>query len=196
MANSSLSLMALEEPVPNKNEIKNQLHHMLASKRFKAARNQADFLELVVMRALAGKKNPEWIIGRRLFGWKFKKDESTDVRVTASHLREKLVLYSENEGQEDPVSILLPKPPEDKSIRLSEGEAYTPIFAYNRNSEIAREYRLGLHFLSPKRPFELSNAMEQFKKVWQMKPQHVGAVIGMIEASCLLAFMGWGASAS
>lgn len=180
--------MTAEEPLPAPDEIKDQLDRMLASKRFKAARNQADFFELVVKRALAGKKTTEDIIGRKLFGPKFNKDLSTDVRVTASYLRMKLIQYSENEGRDDPITILLPKPSADKRINLPAGEAYRPIFAYNPHGAIAREYRLGVYFLTPKTPLEVGSAMEQFKKVLVLNPRHIGAHIGMLEAMCLSAF--------
>ena len=183
--------MVSEEAVPTADEIRIQLARMLASKRFKGAQNSADFLELVVTRALAGQRVTGAIIGKRIFKGKYKPTISSDVRVAANTLRKKLTLYRENEGRDDPIVIKLPDPPEDKRIKLPEGEAYRPLFAYNAESEIAKEYRLGLYFLSPKRPYELSNATEHFKNVGIKNPLHLGAYIGMIEAFCLLAFMGW-----
>jgi tetratricopeptide (TPR) repeat protein len=181
--------MASEGPVPRREEIRNQLARILASQRFKAARNPAAILELVVTRALDGKKTSEAIIGRKIFGPKFKKDESTDVRVTAVSLREKLDLYSKNEGSDDPVTILLPKPPKDRRVVLPMGEAYTPIFAYNRHSEIAREYVSGLFHLRPAAPFKINLAIEHFMKVLDLQPGHIEAGIGLAEAGLLYALL-------
>jgi len=180
--------MARGESTPTPDEIKNQLERMLASKRFLAAKNQSDFLELVVTRALAGKKSSETVIGKKLFGAKYQKDESSDVRVTATYLRQKIALYFENEGRYDPVNISLPTPSSDRRIKLRTGEAYSPIFAYNPNSAISKDYNLGVHFLTPRTAHDISNAMEQFHKVTAKNPNHLGAHIGMLEAMCFSAF--------
>lgn len=123
--------MTIGAESPTSIEIKSQLEHMLAGKRFKTAWSQAEFLELAVRRALEGKKTPGHIVAKTLFKEKFRKDESTDVRATANHLRATLKKYYTGEGHGDLVCIALPEPPEDKSIKLPEGEAYTPLFSYN-----------------------------------------------------------------
>src|ERR1022692_4765813 len=136
MPNPNESAPGDHEFQPSVQEIQQQLDRMLSSARFRGASNPADFLAFVVTRALKGKKSPEDIIGRNLLGAKFSKDVTTDVRVTAHHLRKALGKYYESEGAEDPVIIVLPNPPGDKSIRLPRGESYCPIFTYNRRNEI------------------------------------------------------------
>lgn len=180
-----------DEPIPSGTNIKQQLDSMLASTRFRNAPNPASFLRIVAMRALQGKKTTEDILGRELFGTKFQKDESTDVRVTASNLRKTLAKYYAAEGRDDLVIITLPEPPRDKSIKLPPGEAYKPSFVYNPGHEIARKYRLGRHYQNRKSPYELADAIEQFEKVIALQPHHVAAHIGVAESSCLLAFNGW-----
>ena len=175
------------EPAPTKDEITNQLERMLGRARFKGARNQADFLEFVVLRALAGKKSPEDIIGKRLFGQKFQKDESSDVRVTAKYLRQKIALYYEHEGRDDSVIIFFPPPPSDKRVKLPAGEAYTPRFRYNPNNAVSKDYQLGVYFLAPKTALDIYNAMARFQNVVNANPDHLGAHIGMLEAMCFSA---------
>src|SRR5580704_6917380 len=117
MGRSALQAMSSAEIIPAPEDIKAQLQRTLASKRFSTASNQKDFLVLVVNRALKGKKSSELVIAQALFP-KFIKDESTDVRVTASNLRKALAKYYAREGREDLVIIALPEPPPDKSIKL------------------------------------------------------------------------------
>ena len=118
---------------PTPSEIREQLARMVASARFRNAFNQSAFLKLVVERALQGKKTSGHVIAKVLFGEKFSKGESTDVRVTATNLRKTLKRYYATEGSEDLTIIALPNPPEDKSVKLTEGQAYTPGFSYNNH---------------------------------------------------------------
>ena len=111
---------------------------MLASTRFRNAPNRADFLKLVAQRALQGKKTPGHVVRTVLFSEKF----DTDVRQTADHLRATLKGYYASEGREDLVVIALPAPPKDKTVKLPEGEAYTPRFSYNA-SHPGQEFALG-----------------------------------------------------
>jgi hypothetical protein len=105
------------ELLPTKPEIEEQLQRMLSGKRFRNAKNQADFLALGVRRALGGKKTPGHIIAKELFPEKFQRAESTDVRVTASNLRQTLKRYYADEGIDDLVLIVLPEPPPDKKVK-------------------------------------------------------------------------------
>lgn len=169
-----------ESPTPT--EIKNQLECMLASKRFRNAPNQRDFLALAVNRALQGKKTPGHIVAKTLFKDKFVKDESLDVRVTASNLRATLKKYYVDEGHADLVHIALPDPPKDKSIKLPEGEAYAPIFSYNSTHPVSKEYKLGMYYLSRGMWDDYTKAQDHFKAVIRLAPQHIGSYIGLAEA--------------
>ena len=100
---------------------------MLATPRFKNAETQADFLELVVGRALQGKQTRGSDIAKALFEHK----DEINVRSNANHLRKTLERYYSQEGIEDLVLIALPKPPRERSVKLPEGVAYTPEFFYN-----------------------------------------------------------------
>ncbi len=180
------AMSANDEATPPTSEIVHQLERMLAGNRFAAAPNQADFLSLVVRRALKGKKTTEDIIGRELFGEKFTKDESTDVRVTASNLRKALRNYYGNDGREDRVMILLREPPRDKRIKLPPGEAYRPLFSYNPNHPESQKFRLGSHYLAQKSPEALSEALRYLHDVALTQTSHVPAHVGLVEALCAM----------
>lgn len=174
--------IGVESPTPI--EVRDQLARMLAGKRFKTAWSQAGFLELVVHRALEGKKTPGHIVAKTLFKGKFRKDESTDVRTTAINLRSSLKKYYGGEGRADLVRIALPDPPEDKSVKLPEGEAYTPTFAYNPVHAVGREYQLGMYYLTRGMLMDSLKATEHFATALKMAPEHLGAAIGMCEVHC------------
>jgi tetratricopeptide (TPR) repeat protein len=173
---------------PTSREIKDQLERMLAAPRFRNASNRADFLALIVRRALQGKKTPGHIIAKQLF------QEKPDyyVRVTASNLRKTLNEYQGKEGREDLVRIALPKPPNEKKIKLPEGEAYTPEFSYNPNHALGRELRLGRHFHRRGMLTDEQLAFGHFTKALTMCPHHLEASIGVVEAWCSL--LDWGAA--
>jgi tetratricopeptide (TPR) repeat protein len=175
--------MPSAEIIPAKEDIKEQLTRMLASDRFRAARTQTPFLALVVKRALKGKQSPEEIIGPLLFPG-FRKDEDTDVRVTASNLRNSLRKYYAGEGHEDLVIISLPKPPPDKSIKLLPGAAYTPRFDYNPRHAAAKEFKLGEYYLKRGLFADADPAIQHFYRVLQLAPNHVGAMLGTAEVLC------------
>jgi tetratricopeptide (TPR) repeat protein len=175
-------------PIPTAEEIRAQLDRLLAAKRFKTARIQTKMLEFIVRRAVVGKTSSEDQVGRWLYPDTFQKDGKSNVRVLIRTLRKNLVAYKDNEGADDPITIFLPEPSSKIHVHQKSGEAYWPKIIYNPNAEIARAYRLGVAFLSPKRPYELTNAYDQFLKVVAANSQHVGARIGMAEAACLLMF--------
>jgi tetratricopeptide repeat protein len=174
--------MTIGAESPASPEIKDQLERMLASKRFRNAKNQSDFLRLAVERALAGKKTPGHVVAKALFKGKFLKDESLDVRVTAGNLRSSLKKYYAGEGRTDLVCIALPDPPEDKTVKLPEGEAYTPTFSYNSAHPVGKEFKLGMYHLSRGMWEDHSKAEKHFVTVLRMAPEHIGAAIGLAES--------------
>lgn len=157
---------------------------MLGCKRFKTAWSQAEFLAFVARRALEGKKTPGHIVAKTIFKGKFLKDESPDVRVTAGNLRASLKKYYAVEGRTDLVRIALPDPPKDKSVKLPEGEAYTPIFAYNPVHAVGKEYKLGMYHLSRGMWEDHKKAIDHFVSVLKLAPEHIGAAIGLCEVYC------------
>lgn len=167
-------------------EIAPQLERMLASKRFVNAPNQADFLRLVVRRALKGRETPGHVIAKTLFADKFANGISTDVRVTASNLRGTLRKYYAAEGCEDLVIISMPDPPPDKSIKLPEGKAYTPSFSYNPNHAARKSFRLGQHYLQQKSPVELAEALQEFENTARSTVGRVDGWVGLAESACLM----------
>lgn len=174
--------MTIGAESPSPDEVRAQLERMLASKRFRTAWSQAQFLELVARRALEGKKTPGHIVAKTIFKGKFLKDESMDVRATANHLRATLKRYYAAEGRADLVCIALPDPPKDKSVKLPEGEAYTPTFSYNPMHSVGKEFKLGMHYLSRGMYEDYSRAITHFAAVLRLAPEHIGASIGMTEA--------------
>jgi hypothetical protein len=182
----NLDIMSSEDTRPSRPEIEEQLERMCSAKRFRNATNQSDFLAVVVNRALQGKKTPGHVIAKALFPLKFLKDESTDVRVTAGNLRGSLKKYFDGEGSDDPVRIFLPDPPEDKSVRPAEGEAYTPLFSYHPFQAVSFQYRLAEALLSKDSVGRTKDALHKFGEVLDLAPHHVGAALGMSEAWCCL----------
>src|SRR5579863_7827930 len=163
--------------IPTSPETKDQLAHMLASMRFRNAPNRADFLELVVQRALQGKKTPGHVVRTVLFSDK----SDNDVRQTANNLRRTLKEYYANEGREDLVVIALPDPPKDKTIKLPEGEAYTPRFSYNVNHPVGQEFVLGEFHRSRGTIEDNFTALDHYNRVLKLAPSHIGANIGTAE---------------
>jgi tetratricopeptide (TPR) repeat protein len=176
--------MNLTEESPTTPEIEAQLERMLASARFRHANKQSGFLKLVVKRALQGKKTRETVLGKKLLGSKYIKDESTNVRVAANKLRPALKRYYAHEGREDLVVIELPDPSEDKSVRLPKGEAYMPTFRYNPAHSVGKEYQLGMYYLSRGMWEDHKKAVDHFVAALKMAPEHIGASIGLCEVYC------------
>jgi tetratricopeptide (TPR) repeat protein len=172
--------MSSADAKPSPAEIMEQLRRMLASRRFRNASKQSKFLPLAVTRALEGKGTSGRVVAATLFPGTFLKDESTNVRVTASNLRAGLKKYYEAEGSNDPVRILMPDPSEDKSIRAPRGKAYSPTFTYNPLQAVNLTYRVGEALLS----IPLNTAVEKFREVMELAPEHVGGMIGLAEAWC------------
>lgn len=180
-----------EDGRPSESEIEDQLQRMLASDRFRVAEKRSEFLEFVVRRAKEGKKSPGSTIAQALFPDKVWirpngtiKVESHDVRETAKNLRKTLKLYYAEEGREDRVIVSLPEPSEDRTVKLADGEAYTPRFSYGAFHPVSRELRLGSHFHRRGTVEDERTALRHFAKALAICPDHIDAAIGVIEAWC------------
>ena len=161
-------------------DIRNQLRHMLATPRFKNAETQADFLELVVGRALQGKQTRGSDIAKALFEHK----DEINVRSNANHLRKTLERYYSQEGIEDLVLIALPTPPRERSVKLPEGVAYTPEFFYNPRHAVAKAIRLGDYHLIRGTYEDSASAARYFVGALDNAPGTVRAALGVAEALC------------
>jgi tetratricopeptide (TPR) repeat protein len=166
---------------PPEQLVRNQLDHMLASKRFVNAPSQAAFLRLVADWTLRGKECSENAIGPVLFPG-FLKDESLDVRVTIRSLRKTIGKYYAHEGREDLVVIAIPKASPQDRRNQKPGESYAPTFSYNPEHNATYEVRLGQFFLDRRRSLDdLLEASDHFAKACAIVPRHLGAVIGHAE---------------
>jgi tetratricopeptide (TPR) repeat protein len=176
---------------PTHFEVENQLKRILASPRFRNAPNPSAFLEIGVVRALNGKKTTGNIVAKALFGAKFIQGESADVRITARNLRKTLDKYYEREGSTDVVIISYPVPSQDTSVRLIEGEAYTPRFSHNPKHETFIQVRFGYRFLEQSTYRDLCNALSVFTQILEDEPDNLGALLGLAETLCKFGDNSW-----
>jgi tetratricopeptide (TPR) repeat protein len=176
---------------PANYEVEDQLKRILATPRFRNASNPSAFLELVVKRALKGKKTTGRIVAQELFGSKFIPGESVDVRVTARNLRKTLEKYFEREGSNDVVIISFQDPAEDKSIKPVEGEAYTPRFCYNPKHETFIFLRVAYRCLEQPTYRNLDQAFKIFTDILDREPENIGAALGLAETLCKFAERHW-----
>lgn len=183
--------MDISDISPCPTDIKLQLRRMLESPRFKNARNPSDFLAIAVRRALDGEGTSGRIITEAMFKDKQHKFDPSDTRVTASNLRRTLSKYYENEGSADLIYILLPMPPEDKTIKPSESDAYTPVFSFNPKLDYVVRIRRGYHCLERTTYLDLFNAYKAFESVLENRPEDVAAGLGMAETLCKFGENGW-----
>lgn len=176
---------------PLKWEIEEQLTRILSSRRFRNASNPSAFLEFVVGRALEDKRTAGHLIAEKLFAGKFVKLVSNDVRQTKANLCKTLERYYKAEGKDDMVVIYLPDVPEDTSIKLLEGEAYTPQFKYNPKLDTVLILRMGYRLLEYSTYRDYVLAFSAFSEVLEKAPNHCGATIGLVETFCKFADRHW-----
>jgi tetratricopeptide (TPR) repeat protein len=175
---------------PSKGEVLEQLRIVLESPRFKNAQNPSELLKLGVERAVDGKKTTGNIIGKTIFGASFDQYTSPDVRVTASNLRKTLKNYYEREGAYDLILFSYPEPQADRSIRLAEGEAYTPRYVFNPENDLLKVVRIAYSHLDKVTCPNYVRAFSLFKGILANDPDHVEGNLGM--ALTLLSFSNWG----
>lgn len=101
------------EPLPSAREIQAQLHCILNSSYFQNAEQLSQFLTFIVNQFLEGKQHQikQYTIAVKAFNRPVNFDPTQDpiVRVEARRLRQTLALYYQNQGQEDPIIIEIPK---------------------------------------------------------------------------------------
>jgi tetratricopeptide (TPR) repeat protein len=174
-----------DDAIPSSQAVRQQLARMLAAKRFAAAHRQVSLVKFVVEATLKGEPTDEDTIGFALFE-RYKPDESSDVRVNAGNLRQRLSDYYADEGLDDPVIIMLPEPPPSqrgKRIKRPTGESYKPFFAYNSNHPVDQDYRRGLYHLAQCTPGDDSLALDYFASALGGEPDHAASNAGKAEVS-------------
>src|SRR5258708_26348844 len=115
------------ELVKNSNDkVLDQLNRILSSKAFRQADRLKRFLSFVVAETLSGRSDrlKEFAVGVEVFGKDTSFDPRNDpiVRVQARRLRAQLSRYYREEGQEDELTIEMPK------------GGYAPIFRSLKNA--------------------------------------------------------------
>jgi hypothetical protein len=175
---------------PSKEEVLEQLRAVLATPRFTNALKPSAILRLGVERILQGEKTTGKHIAKGVFGKDFDQYVSPDVRVTASNLRKTLKTYYEREGADDLSVFSYPEPQTDKSIRPTEGEAYTPRYAFNPTNDILMLVRLAYVRLEKVTYGDHERAFRIFERLLGEDPESVEANLGM--ATTLLSFAQWG----
>jgi hypothetical protein len=97
----------------NAEQVRAQLARILAGAAFADAERAKSFLRFIVDLTLEGRTSEikEYLIAVEVLGRKSSFDSKSDpiVRVEARRLRDRLRSYYEDEGQEDPILIFLPK---------------------------------------------------------------------------------------
>jgi tetratricopeptide (TPR) repeat protein len=187
--------MTTPDTPPTRAEIKEQLRHMLASPRFRNAQNPSAFLLLVTQRKLEGKKTTGNVVKEALFKGKFE-DKSVitqpaHVRVAAINLRKTLAKYYAAEGHNDVVVISLPTPPKDKHVKLEEGSAYTPTFAYKPDFFMMATLRFAYVCIERWSFTNLRRAFTLFSELLEKDFSPIGPAIGLVETHCQFAYRGW-----
>src|SRR5262245_42852266 len=93
--------------------VRSQLEAILASSTFADSRNLSRFLRQVVEETINGRGDQlkEYVVGAEILGKGESFDPKADpsVRIQARRLRAKLADYYQTVGQDDPISIELPK---------------------------------------------------------------------------------------
>jgi TolB-like protein/Tfp pilus assembly protein PilF len=110
-ADQTSSFAVLASPTPA--QIRQQLEKILSSRTFRAAERQRALLRYVVEQAVQGRSAAvkEYSVGVEAFGRgeSFDPRQDTIVRTEARNVRFRLARYYEQEGQQDPIVIQLPK---------------------------------------------------------------------------------------
>jgi tetratricopeptide (TPR) repeat protein len=184
-----LGMIATDFP-PTTYEIVGQMRVILASPRFRKAGVPSAFLALTVRRAIKGQQTLGKHVAEALYREKSTKGKVGDVRVAALNLRKLLRQFYEKEGKYEPVVIKFPEPPEDKTIKLSEGEAYTPLFSHNPEND-PLPLRQGFAALERWTYRGLKQAFWIFSGLLGKKPHSLGAALGLVESMCKFAERGW-----
>lgn len=173
---------------PSRQEVERQLERMITDPLFLARPKQAAIFEYLVRRALDGAELSEKTIFAEFFTDKRYAEATTNVRTTVSHIRKLLAEYYGGDGQYDPVLITLPAPERStarkknyKLIRRPDGQAYTPSFAHNPASWMAKELTVAYHLLRGS-PAQVDQAMDQLYVACRTDPSHPELTLGTAEA--------------
>jgi tetratricopeptide (TPR) repeat protein len=161
------------EDIPSTPEVKKQLQRLLRSEALRAAPSQEKLLRFVVESAFADNEITEKIISLALFPLGNYDPDTSNVRVTATNLRNTLAKYYDGIGSEDPVIITLPP-----------GKLYRPVFALNPRWEVHRAYRRGMAHMDAFLTAESQKAaLELFEEAIKREPSYAPAHAALAEVS-------------
>ena len=182
--------MGSNDAIPTGPEVEFQLEGMLKNELFKSQEQVANVLKVIVYRALAGLDVTEKYLREELFPSPPYKPDSNIARITVDNLKKALDEYYETDGLEDLVIIGLPqsKLASGRRIKFKPGEAYKPTFRYNPRNPISKKYEEGVFHQQMISVIKPMNAMDAFKAVIKLEPNHAGAHTGLAEVRLLLAF--------
>ena len=128
--------------------VREQLQQIISSKTFKIAPKQCAFLQHIVSEAIQGRENSinatsiaQTVYGR---GAEFEPHSDPIIRVEAGRLRSRLIEYYSTFGQNDPVSISIPKGSYVPHFELREphDQLLQPAKNTQPNDEITQKYYL------------------------------------------------------
>jgi TolB-like protein len=112
---------------PTEDDVRRQLHRLLASAVFAGSGRMSRFLEFVVEKTLAGEgeRLKEYVVGVEVFDRDTSYDPRVDsiVRVEAARLRSKLAEYYAGAGRDDEIILTLPKGGYAPAVRLEKRPA-------------------------------------------------------------------------
>jgi len=176
--------MPEQNAVPGKLEVEQQLERMLANEVFSTRSQQAKVFAYMVRGALAGEEITEKYIREKVFPSPPYKPESNVVRRTIDLLRKLVPAYYADQGKDDSVIIKIPHSRSESKTRLRPGQAYTPVFKYNRHHAATREVKLGEYYMRTVGSRDAEPIYDHFQKALSLQPEHVGALLGLTETFC------------
>lgn len=181
------TVMSVEnDAIPAKDEVARQLERMLAEAIFKSHPKQAEVFAFIVRSELQGQEISEKSIRSAIFPHSPYEPFNNHVRVTVTHVRNRLQEYYCGPGIDDRVLIGLPTHKEHKP---PPGEAYKPVFRYSSRGIGAEHYLRGIRHLGElsSRP-NLGFALQAFEEAIETEPDYGPAHAAMAEAQLLQAF--------
>ena len=158
---------------PTRAEQDQQIKRLLGSKTFEKAQGPRNFLAYIAARHFEGKIVTEPELAQAVLGRKvWLQGDLSVVRTQMSRLRKRLTDYYIKYGGDDLVIVTVP--------------GYQITFSYARESEAARQYRIGMHYLTKGFPI---HAHERFLMAARCTPDYAIAYAGLANADLLLCIL-------
>jgi len=158
---------------PTRAEQEQQIKRLLGSKTFEKAQGPRSLLAYIADRHFEGKTVSEPELAQNVLGMKeWVQGKLSVVRTQMGRLRRRLTDYYIKYGGDDLVVVTVP--------------GYQIAFSYARESEAARQYRVGMLYLAKGLPV---HAHERFLKATQWTPDYAIAYAGLANADLLLCIL-------